>query len=251
MDATNWDFWIDRGGTFTDIIGRSPDGALHPRKLLSENPEAYRDAAIQGIRDLLGLQPGEPIPAGLIGEIKMGTTVATNALLERKGDRVLLLITKGFATRCASPTRRGPTSSPRRSSFPSSFTSASSRSRSACAPTVRSKRCSTSLRLEPAIEQAKAGRHRRRRDRLHACLEISRARAGGRRGLPQDRLLAGLGQPRGLAAGQAGRPRRHDRRRRLSVADPVALCATRVAAELGIQPCRPCRPPGPEPRRPG
>ncbi len=96
MLAKKWDFWIDRGGTFTDIIGRDPEGALHPRKLLSENPEAYRDAAIQGIRDLLGLSSGAPIPSGLVGEIKMGTTVATNALLERKGDRVLLLITKGF-----------------------------------------------------------------------------------------------------------------------------------------------------------
>jgi 5-oxoprolinase (ATP-hydrolysing) len=91
-----WDFWIDRGGTFTDIIGRDPEGALHPRKLLSENPEAYRDAAIQGIRNLLGLKSGESIPSGAIGDIKMGTTVATNALLERKGDRVLLLITRGF-----------------------------------------------------------------------------------------------------------------------------------------------------------
>ncbi|RUY22822.1 5-oxoprolinase [Mesorhizobium sp. M7A.F.Ca.US.001.04.1.1] len=91
-----WDFWIDRGGTFTDIIGRDPEGGLHPRKLLSENPEAYNDAAIQGIRDLLGLSAGDTIPSGLIGDIKMGTTVATNALLERKGDRVLLLITKGF-----------------------------------------------------------------------------------------------------------------------------------------------------------
>jgi 5-oxoprolinase (ATP-hydrolysing) len=96
MPAKNWDFWIDRGGTFTDIIGRDPDGALHARKLLSENPEAYRDAAIQGIRDLLGLKSGDAIPPGSVGEIKMGTTVATNALLERKGDRVLLLITKGF-----------------------------------------------------------------------------------------------------------------------------------------------------------
>jgi len=95
MDKT-WDFWIDRGGTFTDIIGRAPDGSLHPRKLLSENPEAYKDAAVQGIRDLLGLAAGAAIPAGLIGDVKMGTTVATNALLERKGDRVLLLITKGF-----------------------------------------------------------------------------------------------------------------------------------------------------------
>ncbi|TPK97531.1 5-oxoprolinase [Mesorhizobium sp. B2-4-12] len=94
--AGKWDFWIDRGGTFTDIIGRDPQGGLHPRKLLSENPEAYADAAIQGIRDLLGLETRAVIPSGSIGDIKMGTTVATNALLERKGDRVLLLITKGF-----------------------------------------------------------------------------------------------------------------------------------------------------------
>ncbi|MEI9401566.1 hydantoinase B/oxoprolinase family protein [Mesorhizobium argentiipisi] len=91
-----WDFWIDRGGTFTDIIGRDPQGRLHPRKLLSENPEAYADAAIQGIRDLLGLKAGAAISADAIGDVKMGTTVATNALLERKGDRVLLLITQGF-----------------------------------------------------------------------------------------------------------------------------------------------------------
>ncbi|RWG85522.1 hydantoinase B/oxoprolinase family protein [Mesorhizobium sp.] len=94
--TARWDFWIDRGGTFTDIIGRDPQGRLYPRKLLSENPEAYADAAIQGIRDLLGLKTGAAIPADRIGDIKMGTTVATNALLERKGDRVLLLITKGF-----------------------------------------------------------------------------------------------------------------------------------------------------------
>src|SRR5476651_614796 len=91
-----WDFWIDRGGTFTDVVGRSPEGALTAHKLLSENPEAYADAAVQGIRDLLGLKSGEPIPAGRVGAVKMGTTVATNALLERKGDRTLLLITKGF-----------------------------------------------------------------------------------------------------------------------------------------------------------
>ncbi len=94
--TASWDFWIDRGGTFTDIIGRRPDGTLVAHKLLSENPEAYGDAAVQGIRDLLGLRSGEPIPAGLIGTVKMGTTVATNALLERKGERTLLLITKGF-----------------------------------------------------------------------------------------------------------------------------------------------------------
>jgi 5-oxoprolinase (ATP-hydrolysing) len=94
--AKPWDFWIDRGGTFTDVVGRRPDGTLTAHKLLSENPEAYADAAVQGIRDLLGLKTGEPIPPGRVGAVKMGTTVATNALLERKGDRTLLLITKGF-----------------------------------------------------------------------------------------------------------------------------------------------------------
>jgi 5-oxoprolinase (ATP-hydrolysing) len=92
----SWDFWIDRGGTFTDIIGRRPDGSLIAHKLLSENRQAYRDAAVQGIRDLLGLRANAPIPPGLIGTVKMGTTVATNALLERKGERTLLLVTKGF-----------------------------------------------------------------------------------------------------------------------------------------------------------
>ncbi len=94
--ANQWDFWIDRGGTFTDVVGRAPDRRLTAHKLLSDNPEAYADAAVQGIRDLLGLKSGEPIPAGRVGAVKMGTTVATNALLERKGDRTLLLITKGF-----------------------------------------------------------------------------------------------------------------------------------------------------------
>ncbi|RFC62969.1 5-oxoprolinase [Fulvimarina endophytica] len=90
------DFWIDRGGTFTDIIARSPDGTLTPLKLLSENPGAYDDAALEGIRRILGLQTGAPIPPDQIGTVRMGTTVATNALLERKGDRTLLLVTRGF-----------------------------------------------------------------------------------------------------------------------------------------------------------
>ena len=96
MSGGSWDFWIDRGGTFTDVVGRRPDGSLVAHKLLSENPEAYRDAAVQGIRDLLGLRKGQSIPAGWIGAVKMGTTVATNALLERKGERTLLVTTKGF-----------------------------------------------------------------------------------------------------------------------------------------------------------
>ena len=91
-----WDFWIDRGGTFTDVIGHTPDSRIIQKKLLSENPEAYSDAAVQGIRELLCTGGGAPVPRHQIGEVKMGTTVATNALLERKGDRTLLVITKGF-----------------------------------------------------------------------------------------------------------------------------------------------------------
>ena len=91
-----WDFWVDRGGTFTDIVARDPEGRLHAHKLLSENPDAYPDAALQGVRDLLGVVAHDPIPSQIIGTVKMGTTVATNALLERKGDRVLLITNKGF-----------------------------------------------------------------------------------------------------------------------------------------------------------
>jgi len=91
-----WEFWIDRGGTFTDIVARRPDGALVTHKLLSENPEQYKDAAVEGIRHLLGLRPGEPITAEQVSAVKMGTTVATNALLERKGEPTALLITRGF-----------------------------------------------------------------------------------------------------------------------------------------------------------
>ena len=91
-----WQFWIDRGGTFTDFVAQAPDGKLTTHKLLSENPERYKDAAIQGIRELLSLAEDEPILEEAIDTVKMGTTVATNALLERKGDRTVLLITKGF-----------------------------------------------------------------------------------------------------------------------------------------------------------
>jgi len=91
-----WQFWVDRGGTFTDIVGRTPQGELKTHKLLSENPERYEDAAVQGIREILKLPVGTPIPKATIEAVKMGTTVATNALFERKGDRTLLLITQGL-----------------------------------------------------------------------------------------------------------------------------------------------------------
>ncbi len=94
---TGWQFWIDRGGTFTDVVARRPDGRLATAKLLSEAPERYADAAVEGIRRFLGLAAGQPIPPGAVEAVKMGTTVATNALLERAGEPTALVVTAGFA----------------------------------------------------------------------------------------------------------------------------------------------------------
>ncbi|MGB3512221.1 MAG: hydantoinase B/oxoprolinase family protein [Microcoleaceae cyanobacterium] len=96
ITKNSWQFWIDRGGTFTDIVAKAPDGKIIIHKLLSENPDRYQDAPVQGIREILGIPQNQPIPSEEIEVIKMGTTVATNALLERKGDRTVLVITKGF-----------------------------------------------------------------------------------------------------------------------------------------------------------
>ncbi|MEJ2418745.1 MAG: hydantoinase/oxoprolinase N-terminal domain-containing protein, partial [Exilibacterium sp.] len=95
-ELTKWQFWVDRGGTFTDIVARSPDGGLLTKKLLSENPNIYSDAALHGIREFLNLNPQDPIPFQRIESVKMGTTVATNALLERKGTPTVLAITRGL-----------------------------------------------------------------------------------------------------------------------------------------------------------
>ena len=96
LNQQKWQFWIDRGGTFTDIVAQSPEGKIVTHKLLSENLEHYKDAALQGIRLCLDLNGQDPIPSEQINVIKMGTTVATNALLERQGERTVLLITRGF-----------------------------------------------------------------------------------------------------------------------------------------------------------
>ena len=96
MTDRRWQFWVDRGGTFTDVVGCAPDGALHTLKLLSENPQHYRDAAVEGIRRLLGLSAGALISPVRVECVKMGTTVATNALLERRGERTVLVTTRGF-----------------------------------------------------------------------------------------------------------------------------------------------------------
>ena len=97
VTTDKWQFWIDRGGTFTDFVIRAPDGRLSTHKLLSENPERYKDAALQGIRETLGVDGDSPLPEGVVEAVKMGTTVATNALLERKGERTVLAVTRGFA----------------------------------------------------------------------------------------------------------------------------------------------------------
>ena len=95
-DTGKWEFWIDRGGTFTDVVARQPDGSVVTHKLLSENPGQYRDAAIQGIRDILGVKSSGRLDTSRIAAVKMGTTVATNALLERQGEDSLLVTTRGF-----------------------------------------------------------------------------------------------------------------------------------------------------------
>jgi len=94
--SSGWQFWVDRGGTFTDVVARRPDGTLETHKLLSENRERYTDAAVAGIRHLLGIGAKDPIPVESIHSVRLGTTVATNALLERKGEPTVLVITKGF-----------------------------------------------------------------------------------------------------------------------------------------------------------
>src|SRR5215510_9227706 len=96
MDG-RWEFWIDRGGTFTDVVARRPGGTLAVHKLLSAGPGRYLDPAVAGIRHLLGVAPGTPIPAERIAEVRLGTTVATNALLEHNGEPTVLVITQGFA----------------------------------------------------------------------------------------------------------------------------------------------------------
>ncbi len=97
QSSPGWSFWIDRGGTFTDVVARQPDGEIVTCKLLSENPSQYADAALEGIRKILGLSTNDPIPQQLIRDVKMGTTVGTNALLERKGENTVLVTTRGFS----------------------------------------------------------------------------------------------------------------------------------------------------------
>ena len=184
----SWDFWIDRGGTFTDVVGRRPDGTLVAHKLLSENPEAYRDAAVQGIRDLLGLKPGDADPAGRIGAVKMGTTVATNALLERKGERTLLLITRGFRDALRIGYQARPKIFARHIIKPEMLYErvVEVDERVRADGTVEREPDLAAVRAE--LERARADGIDGSRDRVHACLPLSRARAARGRARARDRL---------------------------------------------------------------
>ena len=221
--AGTWDFWIDRGGTFTDVVGRRPDGTLVPHKLLSENPEAYRDAAVQGIRDLLGIEPGERDPGRPHRRGEDGHHGRDQCPAGTQGRADAAARHQGFPRRaCASATRRGRRSLPATSSSPRCSMSAWSRSTNGCAPTARwsgsptSPPCGRSLRrtladgiTAVAIVFMHAYRHPEHERRVAAL-----AREMG--------FAAGFGEPRGVAADQAGRPRRHHGGRRLPLADPAA-----------------------------
>ena len=219
-----WDFWIDRGGTFTDVVARDPDGKVHARKVLSDNPEAYDDAALEGIRRFLDVASDAPIPADRIAAVKMGTTVATNALLERRGDPTLLVITKGLKDQLEIGYQERPDIFAKEIIKPEMLYQARRRSR-------RARACRRHRRDAARPRQAARGLARRHSaDGIRAVAivfmhsyRLSRARDGGCGHGTRTWLRAGLRQPRRLAADQDRRPRRHDRCRRLSLADPFAL----------------------------
>ena len=182
-----------------------------------------RDAAVHGIRELLGLAPGAPIPAGTIDAVKMGTTVATNALLERKGERTALVITRGFADALRIGYQNRPKLFVRRIELPTLLYERVHRGRRADRRAWRGRRRARRRSGAARARGGPRGRDRGGRDRADARLPLSAARAlaGGARA--RARLHAGVGEPRGEPADEARLARRHDGRRRLSVADPAAL----------------------------
>ena len=224
-----WDFWIDRGGTFTDVIGRDPRGRLHPMKLLSESP-AYTDAAVEAIRRLLVLSSDEPIPAGAIGAVKMGTTVATNALLERRGERTLLVTTRGFRDALEIGYQARPRIFARNIVKPEQLYSG-------VIEVDERVLADGTVEAAPDVERVRAALAEGRAQGydsvaivfMHAW-RLSGARAHRRENRPRSRLRPGLGKPCRLGADQARFARRHDGGRRIPVADSGALCRTRCRA---------------------
>ena len=232
-----WDFWIDRGGTFTDVVGRAGRTARSSRTSCCRKiPRPIATPPCRASATCSASQAGEPIPPGRVGAVKMGTTVATNALLERKGDRTLLVTTKGFrdALRDRLP------------GAAEDLRQAHHQARDA----VRARR--RGRRARARRRHGRAGARSRRRARAiskQRCADGIKAVAivfmhayrypaheqARRRARARDGLRAGLGQPRGLAADQAGRARRHDGGRCLSLADPAALRRAGATVELDAQ----------------
>ena len=218
-----WEFWIDRGGTFTDIVARRPDGRLVARKLLSDSPEAYKDAAVAGIRQLLGLKPGQPIPASRIGSVRLGTTVATNALLERKGEPTVLVITRGFADALRIAYQNRPRIFDRRILLPEVLYH-----RVIEADERVDAHGAVLTPLDEESARRGAGRRLRgrvpgRRRGLHARLPVPGARGADRRPRPRGRLHPGVGVAPDQPADEAGLPGRHHGGGRLPVAHPAAV----------------------------
>ena len=221
--SAGWEFWIDRGGTFTDVVARRPDGSLVTHKLLSENPERYPDAAVHGIRELLGLPPGAPIPPGVVDAVKMGTTVATNALLERKGDRTALVITRGFADALRIAYQNRPKLFVRKIELPTLLYERviEADERIGARGEIVRPLDLASVRRELAAARgsgiaavAIVLMHGYRFPQHELALAATGARAG---------LRAGLRLARSLSADEARLARRHDGRRRVPVADPAPV----------------------------
>ena len=203
------------------MIGRRPDGSLVAHKLLSDNPEAYGDAAVQGIRDLLGVKPDEPSPRPDRSR-EMGTTVATNALLERKGERTLLVTTKGFRDALKMATRRG-----RNVRTPHHQTGDALPARRRMDERVHA---DGTVESEPDLAALRRELSAARADGIEAVaivfMHAYRYPEHEQRvaALAREIRFPQVSVSHDLAAHQAGRPRRYHRRRCVSLADPAAIC---------------------------
>ena len=222
-----WDFWIDRGGTFTDVVARRPDGRLAVRKLLSQDPGRYEDAVLAGIRGLLGVPDGQPIPAERIGSVRLGTTVATNALLERRGEPTVLVITRGFRDALRIGYQNRPRIFAREIILPELLYSR---------VIEVTERVSAHGEVIAALDEEAAARDLEAayagglRAVAVVCMHgyrLSRARGPDRPDRPGHRVHPGLGVAHDQPADEAGIPRGHHGRGRVPVPDPGPLCRPR------------------------
>ena len=218
-----WRFYIDRGGTFTDVVAESPDGALQSFKLLSQDPR-YDDAALEAIRRCLGIDSEEAIPSSAVAELRMGTTVATNALLERKGERVVLVTTRGFRDQLRIGYQHRPKLFVLKIELPDMLYTGVIEADERVSASGEVLRSLDEEELRRDLDAARA-------QGFEACAIVflhgyrypgaRSARSGAR---PRRRLHADLRQPRDRAADEICGPRRHDGGRRVSLACAVALC---------------------------